>query len=448
MSTIQDDKILANDVLERHFYSQLRTKGSVKNLEIFLTGACKANCQYCYLKKQMHHLYPLELQNEETILQNVRYILEWYVRQKFQTNIQIFSAEWLTTPIADKVFTIIYEVFKDSKYKPPVILCADNMQFLKDNALTQKVENYIALMKTIDIALVLSASIDGAYCDFDRTSNSEGYYTKLKTFIYKYGFLPHPMLSANNAKYWIDNFRWWEQEFGLDIAYSMTILEVRNEDWDNDSIQDLLKFCDFLADETFKNLNYDKKQMLKYIFNIKTPGDNTKVYSDAHTPIRLMPNRFTHNEDKISCSFNNNLTIRAGDLTVAPCHRLFYPLLEQGKFIVKDGMITEFEPTNVTFLIGQRYFKRSCMPICESCGLIGVCNGFCHGASYEDYRNLLVPQKEVCEMQKAKYVFLIYKYNEMGLFDEECMTFLKSYYEEEDFAYLTDLINSILGGIG
>lgn len=51
-------------------------------------------------------------------------------------------------------------------------------------------------------------------------------------------------------------------------------------------------------------------------------------------------------------------------------------------------------------------------------------------------------------MQKAKYVFLIYKYNEMGLFDEECMEFLKSYYEEEDFAYLTDLINSILGGIG
>ena len=123
-------------------------------------------------------------------------------------------------------------------------------------------------MHSIGIALVLSASIDGKYCDFGRTPNSDDFYEKLKNFMNKYHCMPHPMISASNIKYWINNFHWWKEYFGIEIAYGMTILEVRNEDWTLENIQDLITFCDYMVDETFKSLNNNKEEMFKYIFNI------------------------------------------------------------------------------------------------------------------------------------------------------------------------------------
>lgn len=442
MNIMLEDKQLANEVLERYYYSCFR-EGGPKHLQIFLTGACRSNCEYCYLRKNMKDLYPLELQNYETILKNVELICNWYIDSAFKCNLQVFSAEWLTTPLADRVFDIFYKVFKDSKYKPPVILCADNMQFLKSDELIQKVEYYIEQMHSIGIALVLSASIDGKYCDFGRTPNSDEFYEKLKIFTNKYHCMPHPMISASNIKHWINNFHWWKEYFGIEIAYGMTMLEVRNEDWTVENIQDLITFCDYMVDETFKSLNNNKEEMFKYVFNIKTENDGT-MKNDTYNPIRFINTGFTSNSDTFTCSSQKMLTIRAGDLMVAPCHRLHYPLLEFGKYQVEDGKITEFIPKNVSLLIGHKYLKRSCMPICEDCGLVGYCPGFCMGASYEEYGNMLVPQQEVCQMYRSKYAFLIYKYNSMGLLDDEL---LEKYFQNEDLAYIKDLKNSILQGV-
>jgi len=63
------------------------------------------------------------------------------------------------------------------------------------------------------------------------------------------------------------------------------------------------------------------------------------------------------------------------------------------------------------------HIKRSCMPICEKCPLVNLCPGPCLGNAYENFKNPLVPPEEVCNMFKAKYGFLIDKYNQMGLFD-------------------------------
>ncbi|WP_254557672.1 hypothetical protein, partial [Salmonella enterica] len=68
MSTMLDqDRILANDVLERHYYSKFREGKEPKTLEIFLLGACRSNCEYCYLKKHLKDLYPIHLHNYDTI---------------------------------------------------------------------------------------------------------------------------------------------------------------------------------------------------------------------------------------------------------------------------------------------------------------------------------------------------------------------------------------------
>jgi len=44
-------------------------------------------------------------------------------------------------------------------------------------------------------------------------------------------------------------------------------------------------------------------------------------------------------------------------------------------------------------------------------------------------------------MYRSKYAFLIYKYDSMGLLDDEL---LEKYFQDEDLAYIKDLKNSIL----
>jgi len=69
METVHEqDNRLANDMLERNYYSYFR-KGH-KKIEIFLNGVCKANCKYCYLKKHQEDLFPIESYNLELILNN------------------------------------------------------------------------------------------------------------------------------------------------------------------------------------------------------------------------------------------------------------------------------------------------------------------------------------------------------------------------------------------
>ena len=446
MNITYEDKLLANDILQRHFYDNFRNPEKYlkkKSLEIFLTGACRANCDYCYLKQNMHQLYPVDLHNEDQIVHNVQLIVQWYKENAFKCNIEIFSADWIGTPLAEKIFKIFYEEFKNSEYKPPAIVCPDNMQFLKDEKLTQQVESYINLMESIGICLALSASIDGKYCDTYRTTNSDDYYERLINFLKKHSYLVHPMISAQNAKYQINNFAWMLENFGTDITYHSTMLEVRNSDWDTNSIQDLIQFCDYLADTTFDLMGQNKLKMLKYVFHIRDFDNDDKLFNhDSHNPIRLPLNSFSTGSDVISCSFSFNLCIRAADLTIAPCHRLFYPLLHLGHFNVADNKIVDFIPTNVSLMAGQRHMKRSCMPICEHCGLLGICIGHCLGASYEEYGNMMIPQMEVCQMLRSKTIFLIYKFHTMGLFDE--LPNIKHLLSDEEYHYLTDLISSIL----
>ena len=88
-------------------------------------------------------------------------------------------------------------------------------------------------------------------------------------------------------------------------------------------------------------------------------------------------------------------------------------------------------------MIAYDHLKHDCFPHCESCKYIGCCIGFCLGNSYENYKNPFIPVKEVCKLYKSKIKFLIYTYDQMGLFD---------YLDEiQDISldfkkYLTDLI--------
>lgn len=440
----QDNKDFANYLLNTYFFSQFK-KGH-KKLEVFLTGICKANCDYCYLKKNQKYLFPKELHNNDLIINNLQILMDWYVENEFCCPIDVFSAEWLTTPIADRVIDCFYNTFSKvpQNKRPPVIIAADNMQFVKDDVATEKVQSYIDKLKSLGIVFALSASVDGKYCDYGRTDNDDEYYQKLNQFMLKNNIKFHPMVSADNVKYQIDNFMWFKETFDPQVVAELMMLEVRNGDWTDESIYELLRFCDFVVDYKFNNeFNQDKKRFLKYVLDIRDEEVGPE-HDVSYNNISLHTSNIFYATDSMNCSHYGTLCVRVADLTVAPCHRLYYPELKIGEFqLSEDNKIIGFNPNNVELLVLGCTTKRSCLPHCEKCKFQDLCVGFCQGASYEAYKNLLVPQIQVCKMYRAKISFLIKKFDSMGLFEYLDVLDHQSLSPERK-RYLKDVIKSVL----
>ena len=414
------EKQLLNDMLMRHYFSKFqRGEGQI---ELFLTGACKANCDYCYLKKHQKGLYPVHLHNNDTIIKNLQMVLDWYIENNFTCYFDIFSAEWITTPLADRVIDTFVSTFEKvpSEKRPPLIAAADNMQFLKSEEYTAKVESYIERLEALGIKFYLSASIDGKYCDYGRTENDDEYYKKLNDFMVKHKYRAHPMISSDNIKYWIDNYLWWQENFDPSIANGIMTLEVRNETWDEESIGHLIRYCDFLSDYTFiNNFKGNKLEFLKYVLDLPRSEEFAKnAPRSCYNSIGFNRVNIEDNMDYIGCTFHGAFPIRLGDLSIGLCHRTWYPELQVAQMEVENDKIVGIDPVNVALLLLKTRLTRTCLPHCENCKFVGVCPGHCLGASYEEYENLLVPQMEVCQMYQAKYSFLIHKYRKMGLFEE------------------------------
>lgn len=430
---------LAKSILERTYYEPFR-KGE-KELEIFLLGKCSAQCEYCYLSKHSDELYPKELSsNYDLLLKNLKILMNWYVKNNFKCRISIFSAEWLDkNDFRDKVFDILDKAFENTTNYPLYILIPSNMQFIKDEKATASIQKYIDLFKEkYNIPICISASIDGKYCDNFRTPVEDSFYTNLFTFLENNKFYCHPMVSSSNIKYWIDNYTWFRETAPFNIGQRLMMLEVRDETWNNTNINEFLTFLEFVINYQFDNdFHKNKKEFLKYILCL--PNTIIKNYPN-YLNIGLGPcNDFVKNSNTINCNVANwSLNIRLGDFSLIPCHRQSYEELILGQYqLNENNEITDFQVKNIELMIAYNHLKHDCFPHCESCKYIGCCIGFCLGNSYENYKNPFIPVKEVCKLYKSKIKFLIYTYDQMGLFD---------YLDEiQDISldfkkYLTDLI--------
>lgn len=437
----QDNK-LAKLMLERIYYKSFQ-KGE-KEIELFLTGQCSAHCEYCYLNKHSKELYPLEYHNIELILKNLDTTLKWYKNNKFKATFSIFSAEWLNqNDLRDQVFNIFYDNFKTEQYyKPQSIVIPTNMQFIHDDNMILKIQEWIDKFNNIGIQIKVSGSIDGKYCDDFRTPVDDTFYEKCFKFLEKNDFHCHPMVSSHNCENWIQNYEWWRTVAPEKIGKGLMMLEVRDQSWDDTNIESLLKFLNYQIDYQFNNdFNQDKKEFLKYIFRKKNKYLNLfPSYCNLalHSTFDLFDNT-----DTTHCSVNHtNLVIRLGDMAILPCHRQGYKELILGHYIIENNEIIDFEIKNIELFIAYNHLKKSCYPHCECCKFIGLCPGFCLGNSYEEYKNPFIPVKEVCKMYKSKYRFLIWKYYNLGLFEN--LEDLKELIPEMAFNYINDILLDIL----
>lgn len=400
--------------------SNLRCEGvsmqADSNLELFITNACNQNCEYCYLTK-FPDLYPSHISND-TILNNLRILYDYILEQKFYIpEISMFSGEIWHTQLGLDVLDITYQYAEKGMGFGQIVI-PSNCSFVANTVTLHKIQHYINKFNAINRPLKFSISIDGKYIDeqYRPRNNQQQYddefYNDVFAFAKHNSFCFHPMISSKNIQYWSENYKWWKkmnEYYQLDL-YKMLMLEVRNNDWTQESIK---QYCDFiveLADDFLANVCNNNIQLFA---NIMLMIRDAPIVVDGYAPWFLNPT-----DTFPSCTIATHLSVRLGDLAICPCHRTAYNKYLYGYFIVDNNKIIDIKAQNPQMAI-KVYMSniQATDPKCDTCLWNKYCMHGCLGSQLESMQDPFFPIECVCNFFHAKYSRLLTYYKEKGILD-------------------------------
>lgn len=419
----KENSILFNYIVNKNFFDVWKEKDrkesnfNLKTLELYITSDCNLKCTYCYLNNFGDSLYPKEIRNCNQIIHNISLLLDFIIANKFYiSTLDIFSGEIWHTDFGIEILDCIYNHIKKHRFTKKIVI-PTNGTFIGFEKFKYKISYFVEEFKKLDVKLILSFSVDGYILDdITRPSKSDrdlnNFYDSLFEFCVShegnFGF--HPMVSAFGSEYLIDNFKWWSKQlnkFNLPEAGAYMSLEVRNDDWDENSLNNYKEFTIWKFKHFLNGVfNNDKKEMLKFVFRLN------KNYKNNQLSIIKAGN-------KMNCSIQHSLVIRCGDLAIVPCHRLSYNHLILGKFIVNNGKIVGINGLNPELAL--RIWgcnPNTSMPKCDSCIYQKICPKGCFGSQYEHSYELFTPIECVCKLYKTKFHTIIDLCDEYKIFEE------------------------------
>ena len=427
----QEQNHLLKTILDLRFFNPWQLKTTFKDnrslqldsgLELYITNECNQHCQYCYLTKYPK-LYPEECKSHETILNNLRILYDYLLaRSMYIPQLDLFSGEIWHTEFGWQILDITYEYIQRGLIIGRIDL-PSNCSFLDDDVIFAKIQNYVDSFMSVGTILSISISIDGKYIDNmgrSRDDKSQKYtdefYDRVFIFAKHNGFNFHPMISAKNIHLWPENMKWWIKkcdEYDINFTHSVMMLEVRNNDWTEETIDLYCNFVEQLADYF---LNHDcKGNVIKFANAVVgarlQPGDPTS--GTAYIPWVLGDNR-----DYRGCTVSNLLTVRLGDLAICPCHRQAYDKYLYGKFKVEDNCIIDIEAINpymaIKILMGSDY---SNFHKCDACIYNHYCLKGCFGSQLETYGDPFFPIECVCQLLQRKYDTVLQYYKKLNIYE-------------------------------
>lgn len=421
----ENDELL-NFILENRFFKPWREHNAMDkhslwhdtSLELYITSACNLKCEYCYLQRHGEGLYPPEYRDPKKILANMRILLEHCLKEGFQfKNVEMFSGEVWHTEFGFELLELLLEYIQKG-VRIVAMTIPTNCTFLLDETMMHRMQRMINRYKQAGTRLIISCSIEGKVLEdttrpfqvgSQNAMRDDVFYDRLFTFAKHNDYLFHPMVASANVKDWIENLKWWENMLGkYEIAggHPVMMLEVRNGDWTDESIKDLLKYYDYQLDKLADYAGHDAKKLSRLI--LKNEGESG--YINYSMPLA---------QDFPGCTVANTMTVRLGDLAIVPCHRTSYDKLVFGKFHVTDGQIDGIVSNNPQMAIRTLCGNQNLVHHgCDICPYAGVCMKGCYGAQYEYAGDPFMPAENVCKMFKAKYDHLIDRYEEFGVIDE------------------------------
>lgn len=404
---------------------------NVPSIEFTLSRKCNLKCTYCYYTRHGKELYPDNIDKVNPSIDNCEKILNYLTREKMTPmSIEIFGGEAVSAKQYLRLFDLLYEY---SKKLPPhlrdmdnkgafFILFPLNVIFLEDQEYFDLLVNQQHRFLEIGIKVLYSISFDGKYCDpisrpaYDSSFKyDDAFYARVAEFCRTVPLLVgfHPMISQDNIKYWKENLDWFidyiKSTYSLNSRDAMKflyLLEVRNEDWSQESIEYLSEFLFYLVGRVYSDPEICNK-------------DRDVLYSDlieGHM-VNLAGNIAGYIPRGLTCSLQTAMYVRTGDLTIIPCHRLSYEPFLAGKFEVsKDGemtgrVITEFPYMHLAAVTNNFHNH----PVCAKCEIRSFCPGPCLGANYEATKDPFIESPAMCRMEKTKTITILHILNKYGI---------------------------------
>lgn len=399
----QKERDLALTTLfEKQFFRNY-TKDTHKftKLEIIVTPECNLNCEYCYINNYRDKLYPKNIRDHDTILKNLDILLNWIQENEYYIkDFDIFSGEFFVGNLGFQVLDKIYNQLLKRKFCDFIVI-PTNFYFISSDRLTEKVIFNLERFKKINTEIILSCSIDGKYVDESaRISKSDyrtdEYYDKVFQFCKKYHCGFHPMVSIDFINNYEKCYSWWIDNIvklcGKDDAknHKPMFLEVRNDGWDQETLQ---KYSDFLwfafKTDLEKLFNNDLEEMVDYLMPEKGSNNNLRI-----------PGKVA----RITCSIQANPIIRLGDLAIVPCHRTSYDDLIYGNFKVENDKIVGIQERNYPLATTIYSMNPNVShPKCSGCIIREICLRGCLGSQLEVNKDPFLPIESVCNLMFTKF---------------------------------------------
>ena len=433
----KENDILAESILQNNFFNVW--SGGIDNanfskIEIELTTTCNLGCKYCYIHRYGDSLYPKSIRDRQTILKNLKILLNWLTENNLTPHLDFFSGDPLSQEIGFEALEIIMDHYRGlpKKARPGGISIPTNYTFLLDKDLKQRVEFLLRGFEELGIYVGLSASIDGKYLEHDnrplllvkgrkevmeesslpamtaserKEVRDDEYYDEVFSFTNKAGGGLHPMIYSKGIEKWKDNFLWFQDMMKKHEIpwYKLYLLEVRNEEWSEEQMAELHNFSRFLVNWSFDRCDRNPEDFLYFLF--KKSGFN------------MLASPFNIIGRGLGCSFQSMVYVRMGDLSLIPCHRTSYDGFEYAKFKVMNDKIIGIESKNVEFLTTGLAFNAIAQPMCESCLIKHSCSHGCLGSQYEATGDMFSPILTVCKMEHAKIIGIVKGLIDCGIFN-------------------------------
>ena len=404
--------------------------GKNKDLELSFSAVCDKACYYCYLKDFGQYLYPAC--NKEQILNNLEKFLNYLYEKDYRFDcIDLFSGEFF----ALSYWSDVLDILLNAKFKNyNRIMIPTNFSFVERDILNDIID-YQRKFIGVGKKLSLSCSIDGEN-DYETRPykvNSVFNISNIKDAakLTCSGF--HPMVSPKFLEDYKSNVDFWINTT-LEFNDSPMLLEVRNDFWDDEALNNLSEFLYYLAEQFYTRVfNNDADIFAKVFF------DTDKAYSKYSSFILTFPRIL----QRMSCSFQSTVFVRVSDLALIPCHRLSYPQFIYGQF-VPDGNSLRFESKNLDFHITATTMNPSSfLPKCANCSIKAFCNKGCLGAQFEVNEDPFIPIESVCRLHKVKYVTLHRIAKKYGLYDIYFNDPLLSPEDEAATRYIVSALNKL-----
>ena len=414
------------------------------SLEIYLTSSCNQKCEYCYLHKYPE-LYPAEFNKKDLIMKNLKILYDWCIEENmYIPKLDLFCGDIWQWDWGLEFFQVTWDAIERG-LNTPVITIPSNCSFLRDWEQTCKIQKWIDKFRDRGVYVGFSISVDGKpiedvnrpFASIKDKEKDDEFYERMMMFAIhnNYGF--HPMVAAVTIEKWIENHKWWEElfkKYDRDVDDGLMMLEVRNHDWTPEKMQAYVDFMKYLIDRQIMRHNGSVKEFALGLFGL-APSYNSGYVPYSPAPLDTFA----------GCTVCNSLTVRIGDLAIAPCHRQAYNKFLYGHFKVENDKIVGITANNPQHAIRILMANNNiCHLGCDSCEIARYCLKGCYGAQYEATNDPFIPDDLVCQFFRYKWKGLMNYYQEIGVLDalrevgpyceqfEEIQEFLRFYEKVKD----------------